>query len=312
MKAKKRTIGLILIIILLPGIVYAQNFNINLAVGSGSAQSSGNFKTNLCVGSGSVLSSGNFKTTLVINSNCLCFAPLIFSACYTHADCNDFNPCTHDTCNKPGTLTSHCANTPHCSGNETSCGCTDCIDCTEGSPKECGYDYCMDSEMPDWYCEDLACKYRCVSDPACSLMIPPNITALSDNESLVIRLGSTEHITVKIKNNLHISDTITLTTYGSPNVIENWVDFGDEKNEIILSLEPKEEKTISFDVFAGKTGIYNLKIFAESQASHLYSYDIKTIHIVNKDSGVLSRSPGLAGLSILIILLMGCVIAIKI
>ncbi|RKY40994.1 MAG: hypothetical protein DRP85_07430 [Candidatus Makaraimicrobium thalassicum] len=139
-------------------------------------------------------------------------------------------------------------------------------------------------------------------------MIPPNITTLSGDEALIILLGSTDHIAVKIKNNLHILDTVTLTTHGTPTVIENWVDFGDEKNEIIISLEPNEEKTISFDILAGKTGTYKLKIFADSQASHLYAYEIKTIHIVNKDDGAFSRSPGLAGLSILIILLMVCAI----
>ena len=117
---------------------------------------------------------------------------------------------------------------------------------------------------------------------------------------------------VKIKNNLHISDTITLTTHGTPSVIENWLDFSDGKNEITISLQPKEEKTISIDVFAGKTGTYKLKIFADSQASHLYAHTTKTIRIVNKDNGALSRSPGLTGLSILIILLMACAIAIKI
>ncbi len=140
----------------------------------------------------------------------------------------------------------------------------------------------------------------------CLVIANPNISFSSD--TLTAELSSKTQAVISVKNNMVVSDTIKVEIYGTPEKILFWTKFENNKKVIDITLDAYEEKLIPIEIFAGEIGTYNLVVFAESTLVHsLYARNEQSIHIVHKDQGITSRSPGLNILPVLLLLLAACI-----
>ncbi len=156
----------------------------------------------------------------------------------------------------------------------------------------------------DCKCEDSHdCKTgKCIAGQ-CLVIINPDI--LFTSTGATAELGSKTHLVISIKNNLAVSDTIKIRLYGTPEKMLYWTKFKNNNQEIDITLDAYEEKRIPIEIFAGKTGTYKLTTSGISTlVQTLYAKDVQTIHIVNKDQDITSRTPGLNAVSILLLILL--------
>lgn len=163
---------------------------------------------------------------------------------------------------------------------------------------------------------DECFSLSCIANEICSPQIPPEISFASAG-SFEIPLGNTEIIVLRLKNPMSIQDSIKLSIYTDPSVMQQWSYFEGERytenhDTKTIQFGPQSEQLVPLYIYGGKTGTYRLTIDAESLTTSQRSYNKTTLSVVLKEKdGIDSTTPGMHLIGILIILIFATFIATK-
>ena len=254
-------------------------------------------------------------TTYTCNTGCTCE---INSTCYDADDLkeaceictgNVWDPITSRCCGDDGVSDTWCNNgngacvngvwhPDHCSD-----GILDCdelgIDCSDEGGDCCKCDSVSCS------ISDECCSGSCTSGICGSLKDIKIVFADNGSDYMILPIGTNTILTLKVKNNLPVKDTIRLQLIGSPDQrIVYWSKFSNNEKIIDITLDGNEEITVPITVFAGQIGIYELRVFAESLSfQSLIAHEAQRIYIRYEQSGLSSRSPGIGWFSLILVIL---------
>ena len=174
------------------------------------------------------------------------------------------------------------------------CGCTQKSDCNTAGGETCIENICI-----------------IVKDPV--LILDGSTLDLT----ISIPLGETRDVMLKIRNEMNVTDYIEINidkTYE----ISNWAWFEGQKNmnphTKIVSVPPNSDQNVIIEILGGKTGIYTLKIDAESLLTLKEVQKESTVIVIpkiNENTGEIvetTSTPGLSWLGFILVMIAGSMI----
>ncbi|NOQ55786.1 MAG: hypothetical protein GQ477_03180 [Nanohaloarchaea archaeon] len=164
------------------------------------------------------------------------------------------------------------------------CGCTQNSDCDTLNNELCMGNICLSVKNPVVFINDMN----------------------------TVHFGETTEFIIEIINEMNVSDNIELTLSG---LISNWIWFDGKKffkpHNMIVSVPPQSSKKIIVNVFGGQMGVYDLNIYVHSLLTLKDKTADTTINIIDVEDSLGTRivnTPGLSGISFILVMLFGLVI----
>jgi len=142
------------------------------------------------------------------------------------------------------------------------------------------------------------------------------IVAIFDEDSSIMTLGSTEKVSLNIKNAADSNATYDLYIGSTDPQFRYWVWFenyryGSGRVQKKITLRAHEERNLIVNVFCGKTGNYELIVGPDgSDVSN--KYDSIEVRVINRPTrGLFSNSPGLGAWGIFLTLLVPAILLLS-
>ncbi|MFH1431724.1 MAG: DUF2341 domain-containing protein, partial [archaeon] len=146
-----------------------------------------------------------------------------------------------------------------------------------------------------------------LQQPLVTEVITDAVVYFTSSKKSTINMGTRSRITVYVKNPKDNSVIVPLHIGSSDQTFRNLIQFENTgRRDMDIKLGPREERYVPIEVFAGRTGSYDLIIGPDDVYGN--KYDEMSVIIINRDASLFSNTSGLRLLAIALIVALAAIL----